>query len=490
MRTASQTRSNPVSMVGMASLVSDQPGNRYLDGPQRPDVSIEIRPPAEEIQVGKKAMFMMMVANRGGADALNVRVVDQIPKGTRFVGSEPEVQPSADGLLVWDLGTVPAGEERLIRINLIPEIEGEIGSTASVMFAAQASVRTLATKPKLEIEIDASPSVMIGSNFQPRMTIRNAGTGVARNVTIEVEVPANLSHPGGSTIGADLNDLHPSESRPIDGLVFAAASAGSGQCIVRALTDDGVQFEKIVNVEVKAAKLVAQIQGPRERYLQREAAYTLAVMNNGTASATNLDFAVHLPAGLKYVGCSLAQAEYDRSQHILHVGLTELPAGTPAEFQIRLLPVELGPQSFTLKANGDLGATAEAMTQVDVNGRAELEFLVRQDDGVIEVGATKTYEVRVLNKGDKPDRNVRLQITLPEGARLVNVNPQVKYRQQGNTIDFEPIAEMPIRDTRMYSFEIEHNRKGTQLVKTRIISENLNVGVLKEIPTFVYDDNE
>lgn len=474
-----------------AIMVSDKPGNRYLDGSQTPNVTIEILPPGDETQVGKKATFVIMVSNRGNVDAIDVRVVDKVPQGTKFIDSEPAINPTAENLLEWRLGTVPAGEERSIRVNLIPIVEGEIGSIASVRFGTMASVRTLATQAKLELLIESLPEVLIGSPHRLTMQLKNSGTGVARNVTLEVDVPGNMSHSSGvATIAAELGDLHPNESRPISNLEFTAAQAGKAVCVVRALTADGVLAEKQVNVDVRAPQLTANIQGPRERYLQREAKYTLTVSNIGTATATNLDFAVHLPAGLRYIDSDIPLASYDRARHTVHVGLEELAAGGKAPFMISLMPVELGNQAFSLKASGDLGLTAQAESQVVVNGRAELEFSITQDNGSIEVGATTTYEVQILNKGDMPDRNVQLEIKLPEGARLVNISPQVRYREDGDMVTFEPIEEMPIRDSRTYRFEVQHNQSGTRLIRSRLTSENLKVGVLKEVPTFVYHDGE
>ncbi len=485
----------PTSMLGprrtpgsMASLVSDTPGNRYLDGPQTPNVSIEIRPPGEEIQVGKKAAFLIMVSNRGSVDALDVTVVDKVPRGAQFAGSEPQPASAAGEILVWELGRIPAGEDRVIRMNIIPEVEGELGSTASLMFASQASSRVLATQPKLELAVESPPNVLIGDQQNMVLVIRNSGSGIARNVKLTVDVPENLSHPSGASIEGVLADLHPNESRRIDTLAFSAIQPGIADCVIRVLTDDGVQAQQNVSVDVRAPKLVAQIQGPKERYLQREATYTVAVANTGTATATQLEFAVHLPAGFAYVGCDKPAATYDRARHVVLLRLAELPASAKAPFQISLLPIELGNQSISVKTTGDLGIVADASTQVVVNGRAELDFTIGQDNGQIEVGATTTYEVRILNKGDKPDRNVTLVIDLPQGSTVVDVSPKGAVAN-GNQIQFPPIAEMPIRDSRTYRFVVQHNQSGTQKVAARLISENLNVGVMKEVPTFVYQDD-
>lgn len=474
------------SLVG---LVSDEPGNRYLDGSQSPNPQIEKRAP-EEIQVGKKATFVIVVNNVGNASAHDVTVVDKVPRGAVFSGSEPQVRPAADGLLTWKLGEIPAGESRTIRMDIIPKVEGEMGSTASVHFAAQASVRTLATLPKLKLTLESLPDVLIGSQQQVIVNIENVGTGVARNVELAVDVPDQLQHGGGRAIGATVGDLYPGQSRRITNLAFGAVQPGKAQCVFRAVTPDGLEVSETLQVDVKSPQLVSSISGPKRRHLERQATYTFTVINQGTATATNLDFAVHLPSGLKYVSSDVPAATYDQSTHVVHVGLAELPAGQPAPFEVTVLPVAEGNQGFSLKGSADLNLTTEATGQVIVEGFADLDFTVDQDNGSIEAGATTTYSVLVHNVGNKSDRNVQLSIQLPPNSKIVNVSPNVQLKATGETVTFAPIAELPVRQQRTFQFEVQHMQVGTRIVKVMLMSENLAVRVIKEQHTFVYDDSQ
>ena len=67
---------------------------------------------------------------------------DIVPQGTRLVETSPHATEQSDGSLVWQLGTMKPGEEKSVSLQLMPVGEGEIGSVATVMFAAQASARS------------------------------------------------------------------------------------------------------------------------------------------------------------------------------------------------------------------------------------------------------------------------------------------------------------------------------------------------------------
>ncbi|MEM8736110.1 MAG: hypothetical protein AAGG44_17910, partial [Planctomycetota bacterium] len=463
-------------------------GDRYLDGSQNPIMLIQKRAP-DEIRVGKPATFVIAVRNAGNAVAHGVTVLDSVPSGSKFVESNPPVRPDSQGMLTWKLGEIAAGEEQTIKLVLVPEVQGEVGSVATVHFAARASVRTVATMPKLELELQTDSQVLIGDRQEIQVVLRNVGTGMARGIRLEADIPDQLKHESGDTqLEAVLGDLRPSESRQIT-LNTAAVLPGRSLCSIRAIDEDGVSASKEIQVDVKAPNLVASIQGPKLRYLERQATYKIAVQNNGTATATNLQFVARLPAGLKFNAADI-HGQYDPNSHTVRWGLHELPAGQTAPIEITVLPVELGPQVISFDASADLDVSTESKAQVVVDGLSELAFSVGQDDGTIEVGAISTYSVQIANVGNKADGKVELSVELPPGAQLVSVvNAPVEYRTAGNQIVFAPIQEIRNKDKYTYRFQVRHTQAGKQIVRTKLVSANWPNAVVKEEGTLVYDDN-
>ena len=132
-------------MAGNAALSTvgqgvGRPGDRLLEGPQSPSLTLIKTAPAE-IQVGLECAFEILVHNAGQIAATEVEVLDVVPQGAKFLGAEPAAQMNAHGDLLWQLGTLKAGEERKLLVRLLPVAEGDIGSIATVRFQAQASAR-------------------------------------------------------------------------------------------------------------------------------------------------------------------------------------------------------------------------------------------------------------------------------------------------------------------------------------------------------------
>src|SRR6185436_9553541 len=109
-------------------------------------------------------------------------------------------------------GTMQPGEETQIVLEVIPQSEGEIGSTAHATFAATATSRSICTRPQLKIEHTAPTKVMIGESFTVAITISNPGSGPATGVVIEEDVPDGLAHVAGASLEYPINTLRPGES--------------------------------------------------------------------------------------------------------------------------------------------------------------------------------------------------------------------------------------------------------------------------------------
>ncbi len=140
---------SPVNVEGLG-----RPGEKRLEGPQNPSVTIEkIAPP--EIQVNKPATFQVVVRNTGPVPAENVEVTDVVPQGTQLISTTPKTMVGQRGEILWKVGDLKPNEEAKLQVDLMPLSEGEIGSTAVVQFRSTASMRTIATKPEVLLELTA-----------------------------------------------------------------------------------------------------------------------------------------------------------------------------------------------------------------------------------------------------------------------------------------------------------------------------------------------
>jgi uncharacterized repeat protein (TIGR01451 family) len=294
-----------------------------------------------EIQVNRPAIFEIHVRNVGTVAASNVEIRDEIPKGTRLQSTKPQAQRGAQGGLVWNLGTLNPNEDATVEMELMPTDEGEIGSVATVHFQTDASVRTRATRPQLAIDIEATDKVLKGEELALKITVSNPGTGIAENVVLEEHVPSGFRHPAGAELEYEVGDLAPNESRELT-LILEAVHPGPLENVITARGEPSLQIENRRPVEVIASQLAVDVQGPTKRFLECEAVYNLSVRNPGTAPAKQVELAVEVPVGMKFVS-GTNRAYYEEETRTVHWRLEEIPVQDgPQPVQITLMPVEAG----------------------------------------------------------------------------------------------------------------------------------------------------
>jgi len=462
-----------------------RPGGEKLEGMQAPSLTLQkFAPP--EIQVGKECKFEIVVRNVGQIEARAVQVQDVIPKGTTLVGTEPRADVSDGGRLVWDLGTLAAGSEAKVAAVLMPVAEGEIGSIATVHFAAQASVRTVATKPELSVQLSAPPQVMAGEQTTINIELSNPGSGAATGVILLENVPEGLSHPAGRALEFEVGTLAAGESREL-ALTLNAERAGIYRNVLVATADANIEVQGDVEIEVVAPDLAVAVDGPKRRFLERPATYEVAIQNPGTASAKNVELVTYLPRGMKFVKANNA-GTYDPRTHSIIWGLEELPAKQAGRVQLVAIPNEIGEHDIKIEARADRGLADRTEQKISVEGVAAILFELADVNDPIELGGETVYEVRVVNQGSKASTNVQVVALLPPGMRAIAAEGPVRHSVEDGRVVFAPLARLAPKADTMYRFKVQAGARGDQRVRVQVLTDEMSTPVTKEESTRVYAD--
>lgn len=480
------TSSYPASDLNPAATSSSpRPGAAELDGAQTPTLQVLKTAPAE-IQVGKPAEFQIVVRNTGQVPAHDVVLRDHVPEGTRLMSAEPPAAEMGGGGLQWQAGMMAPGEERAFVMRLMPTAEGEIGSVASVSFRAEASVRTIATKPELLLEIAAPSQVMIDTPVALKIKVSNPGSGEATGVVLFEDVPPQLDHPAGKELEFEIGNLQPNESREIE-LSLDARQAGMVRNVIRVRGDASLEAQTEVQFEVVAPQLQVALTGPKRRYLQREAAYTLSVANPGTAPAKEIELVSHLPRGMQFVSANNS-GQYDKATHSVYWSLAELPEGEQGAVEMVALAIEAGDQAIRVEGKAEQGLTAEFEENISVEGISALFFGVADVADPIEVGGDSSYEIHVVNQGTKSADAVRVVAHFPAGLKPIQADGPTRGVIQGNQVVFEPLARLAPKADTTFTIAFQGIAAGDQRVSVQLSSAEMDQPVTKEESTRVYSD--
>ncbi len=477
----------PDDSAGNSSLAggTGQPGTKQLEGPQSPQVVVQkIAPP--EIQIGRPAVLRVVVRNTGPVPAGEVEIHDQIPRGTRLLGTAPPASQGARGELVWSLGTLKPGGQTSVEMQIMPTEEGEVGSVASVRFQADATARSIVTRPKLVVDTTGAKRVLVGDETLLTFTVSNPGSGTATGVVLSEHIPAGLKHPGGGELEYTVGDLKPGESRQLQ-LRLKAVQPGAIANVISARGDANLRAEHRFNLEVISPQLDVALTGPKRRYLEREATYQLSVSNPGTAPAQQVELVAYLPPGLKFVKANNA-GRYDEGTRAVYWRMEELPVDQHGSVELVTLPVEAGQFNIKVRGAAQRGLVVEKEHPVLVEGLAAVLFQLSHTKDPVEVGGETTYEITVANQGSKASSNLQMSVFLPEELKPLAAEGPTRYTIESNKVVFENLPQLAPKSVAAFRVRAQGVRAGDLRVRCQLMSDELQRPVVKEESTRVYAD--
>lgn len=448
----------------------------------QPKLDIEWRQ-AGDISIGQESTVELIVANHGDATAGNVIVEAWFPATVRLTKTEP--QPDAVQKSVsWRFDRLDAGDERRISISLIPSQRGELAANANITFTTAATSQFHVEEPMIRLVMQGPDQVMIGEPAPHIVTVSNPGTGVARNVVIEVKVPDGLEHARGERLKMDVGSLNPGESRSVR-LSLNATSGGTHAVQVEARAGQELRQVASSEVSVLAPELQLAVAGPSFRYVGRDAQYRIAVRNNGQATTSNVRATCLVPEGFEFLAAGRG-GKFDPASRTVGWFVGSVQPNETIEMSLSLKPVTAGEFVPVARVISEHGAAVEAQTTTKIEGTASLVLEVADLDDPIEIGRETAYEIRVSNEGSRDASNVGLSIELPGGMTLVDAAGPSEHISESGLVVFRSLPALPPGKTATFLVHIKGSQAGNQRIRARLVSDSIQEPLTEEEITRFY----
>jgi uncharacterized repeat protein (TIGR01451 family) len=381
-------------------------------GPQTVAVTVDVLAP-KSMNLNQEANLRIVVRNGGNSEAINVKVLDELPEGLEYKSSQPAANVASQSLLSWSF---PA-----------------LLQTAS-------RAQTQVFKPQLKVDQTVSKAnVLKGQPVEFKIGVTNTGDGPARNVTIRARLSPGLRH---GTDGKNdeqmleltIPSLGPNQREELDPLLVAAIQGGDQSCTVTALSPDVLPFvkeeaESIKTVTVVHPELKIAISAPEKRFTDTIATYEVRVENPGTAPARRVRLIATLPVNGRLMEAK--GGRYDSATRRLQWSFDQIEAGGS---QTRAFSVRMGGVGFyevlaVAQGDGNLKATESKSTRVE--GMPDVDLVVSEQLRVVDVGGRTTFQIRLRNYGTKEATNVKMKATLSknlEAEESADVPPGIVAR--------------------------------------------------------------
>ena len=458
-----------------------------------------------EVRVNRPAPYTLTVTNTGPEPVQQVVVQVRVPAGVTASDAKPPAK-TVGGVLLWELGTLAAGEAKPLAMSFASPTKGSLTADAWVTCTGSAATTVQVREPKLEAFIEAPATVEIGEVYRVVYGARNTGDAPLDDVVL---VPKPTHGPDSGVFAgathARVSAVPPGGER-IEDTLEAATTPGVHTYELTVIGADELKATATVNVRVLAPKLAVTVDGPAELGVGKSGTYRVRVTNTGDSEAEDVSLTADFAGGVK--------AALRCRGEVIQIGAVNPPLGLfpcrPDGFTLR--PGEMagfiydgqaatpGAHVHTFAVAEKRGITAMAECRTVVKGVPGIRMEVVDSADPLKVGEETTYEVKVLNTGTAADRNLVLSCDLPPGMTLVKADGPVPHLERIgvdfernrmttlHTVTFEPVRELGPKTEVVFQVKVRATAAGAAKFTARLASDHLTTAVVKEESTTVYGD--
>jgi len=317
------------------------------------------------------------------------------------------------------------------------------------------------------------------------ITVSNPGDGPTDPVVVRAKMTDGLKGDKGQEMINDVGVLAAGESRILK--LVCHTTKGGPQKIVTTAAAEGLNSAAESKTAVSEPRMELSMAGPKLRYLDRSATYTVHVTNPGDATAHEVKLHVAVPSGFK-APTPASGGKYDAPTRTISWTIGALNPGEKKEFTYRCAAGQLGDHKHLAMAEAAHGLKGNADVVTKVEGIASLLVELADGDDPIEVGAETSYEVRVTNHGSAPATNVEIRALIPKQMAIKNCLGPTEFKIEGQEVVFTPIPKLAPKADAVYRIMVKATAVADVRFRARLASDSLAEPVIGEEGTKVYSD--
>lgn len=488
---------------------------------------LTVRALGTSTRTGEGALaYRVEVSNSGDQVTRGVTLSFTPPAGVTVLNSTPSGQPFGQRW-VWSLGDLPPGTTAVVEINARAAVAGSIRSTfvatSSDNLKAEGSVTTEVQQNALSLKMSGPETVEVGREARFLIEVTNVGPRTVTNLTASDTFDAGLAHSEGGRgplVRPLVPALEPGQTHRF-AITFIVTQPGL-HCHRLDVTADGGHVASArgcvtgIAPVVAPARLAVRISGPPSRRAGEVASYTVEVVNEGTAEATNVVLTVTWGINLELLEATRGH-EDDLARLTTRWRIARLAGGERLVRQLNCLCLNPDEQGATVRATVSSQQTPTVSDSIQTvigpappggqpsggaapfgpatpgkaePGRAPPSVAPgpstppstpgRESGGLslraaaladpIRVNGVTTVVITLGNERSVPDRDVSLSVqVLDQGLVLTRVpgtTPSPVAALSNREVDFQPLRELRAGEQLASPYRVEV--QGTQPGRHRL----------------------
>ncbi len=399
--------------------------------------------------VGDTITFTVTLTNKEPDTATHVKVQDVLPAGLSFVSYTASQGTYESVFGVWNVGTVTTAASPTLQIRATVASSGTRINTADILDSDQFdpdrsnnSASAIESPRQADLALaksvsNASPNV--GDTITFTVTLTNNGPDPATNAHVTDLLPAGLTFVSDSASQGAYDSTTGvwtvgtvTVGTPQTLQIQATVASPNAQTNAATITDADQFDPDLTNNGASATETPQQADLRVTKSVNNAApnvgdtiTFTVTLSNLGPNTATNVQVADLLPAGLSFVSSNPSQGNYLSGTGVWTIGTVTAAAPQTLQIQAKVL----GPAAQTNTASishadqFDPVTTNNSASATETPQQADLALAKSVSNARPNVGDTITFTITLTDKGPSTATNVKATDLLPTGLTFVSATP-------------------------------------------------------------------
>lgn len=399
----------------------------------------------EEVLAGEAFTYQLRITNTSPNPIDGVSVVDRAPPGFSVQSSSPPSTGGGGSAMSWAIGRINPGETKSISITGTAGATGTLVNCAELhLDPAEVCATTRVIQPSLQLTKEGPAEAMACDMLTYTVTVTNTGSGMAREIRIEDNLPEGLTTLDGSrTASFMVPELAGGESRSFP-ITARAANSGTYTNSATASAKGGISTaSNSVTTRVTKPALDIALNCPGTRFGGQVVEYNVAVTNTGTGVCNSTVVESTIPGGCGFESASDGGSS-NGGKVVWMVGA--LNPGETRNMTYSVRCTQLGTKTATATATCVCSDPATTTCTTEVKGIPAVLLEVIDTDDPVPVGGQTTYIITVTNQGSLADTNIALECVLESEMEFVSSSGATMGTHSGGTITFAPLPSLAPKD--------------------------------------------
>ncbi|QDT97545.1 COG1470 family protein [Gimesia aquarii] len=300
----------------------------------------------EAVKPGEITVVNYTITNSGSGDAKNVYVRSLIPPQFSHPGGDD---------IEYSVGVIPAGETKQIQLKLKAIKPGSGKNVSSVIgdgnlkAETEVPLKVVGNGEKILLTRKGPKNRYLGRSAQYENVITNNSEQPIQNISVFESIPPGMKFISASANGQfdpvrkvvqwDILELPASDQQMLS-IELEPTTVGKALSTVQVVIDNSSKFA--VNLQSETTILgqpllkveTSELKGPLE--VGEKMAMQVQLLNQGSASATNVEFRVKIPQELMFLSAKGPAKYRQAGSYVIFESTQELPAKQALDFELFL----------------------------------------------------------------------------------------------------------------------------------------------------------